>query len=128
STINHGITDSGVISLVDGCPDLEFLDLGYNRNITEVSVAKIVDSPGLEKLVSLVLTGCSGINIQALGWLSRLRKRKGKLKTITIGDCTQINDSHISNLISSSGSLSGWTKSHLGETPEIGPNMWDQSF
>ncbi|KAJ1558401.1 hypothetical protein HK096_001331, partial [Nowakowskiella sp. JEL0078] len=119
-----GISDESVRALATWCPNLEVLDLGYVGGVTGVSLKIIAESP-MERLVSLVVTGCIGIPIEEFGQLALLRQKFGNLSTITIGDCPGINDYHISTLISPEGWLAGWKKGSGQKEPKLLNKSWD---
>ncbi|KAJ3125886.1 hypothetical protein HK098_008137 [Nowakowskiella sp. JEL0407] len=119
------LSDEAIRYFAERCPNLELLDLAYIPTFTDECVKYIVDKPGMRKLVSLVVTGCSGVSIESLGRLSSLRQRFGNLSTITIGDCPAISDQHIAQLISPTGWLAGWRKSVNSTDLKVMNKSWD---
>ena len=93
------ITDEGIVAIALGCPSLKAVNMAYNSNITDSSLAFLSKC---QKLRTLEIRGCPHISPQGL---SNIVVGCKNLETMDLKKCRKINDTGIIQLAQHSQSL-----------------------
>ncbi|OAQ98329.1 hypothetical protein LLEC1_04709 [Akanthomyces lecanii] len=83
----RGLTDAGIIGLVENNTNLLALDVSNDRNITDQSIYTIAEH--CKRLQGLNISGCDGVSNDSMEVLARSCKY---IKRLKLNDCTQIRD------------------------------------
>ncbi|KAK3370473.1 hypothetical protein B0H63DRAFT_316455 [Podospora didyma] len=82
-----GLTDSGLIALVENNSHLLALDISSDEQITEESVSAIADN--CKRLQGLNISGCNRVSNESM---IKLAKSCRFIKRLKLNDCSQLND------------------------------------
>lgn len=85
-----GLTDSGLIALVQNNTHLLALDISLDAQITEASINAIADN--CPRLQGLNVTGCTKVSNESM---IKLAKACRFIKRLKLNDCNQLNDEAI---------------------------------
>ncbi|KID75755.1 SCF E3 ubiquitin ligase complex F-box protein grrA [Metarhizium brunneum] len=86
----RGLTDSGLIALVENSPSLLALDISNDKNITEQSINTIAQY--CKRLQGLNISGCDGISNESMINLAQSCKY---IKRLKLNECVQLRDNAI---------------------------------
>ncbi|KAH7311534.1 hypothetical protein B0I35DRAFT_438272 [Stachybotrys elegans] len=86
----RGLTDSGLISLVENSASLLALDVSEDKNITERSILAIAEH--CKRLQGLNISGCENVSNESMITLAQNCKYVKRLK---LNDCSQLRDDAI---------------------------------
>ncbi|KAG6028963.1 hypothetical protein E4U41_000530 [Claviceps citrina] len=86
----YGLTDSGLIALINNSPSLLALDISNITNITEKSIIAIADN--CKRLQGLNITGCDNISSESMIHLAHSCKF---IKRLKLNECDQLHDNAI---------------------------------
>ncbi|KAM3438246.1 hypothetical protein NHJ13734_004261 [Beauveria thailandica] len=86
----RGLTDAGIIGLVENNTNLLALDVSNDRNITHQSIYTIAEH--CKRLQGLNISGCDGVSNDSLEVLAKSCKY---IKRLKLNDCTQIRDNAV---------------------------------
>ncbi|KAF1738101.1 SCF E3 ubiquitin ligase complex F-box protein grrA [Beauveria bassiana] len=86
----RGLTDAGIIGLVENNTNLLALDVSNDRNITDQSIYTIAEH--CKRLQGLNISGCDGVSNDSLEVLAKSCKF---IKRLKLNDCTQIRDNAV---------------------------------
>ncbi|KAG6010387.1 hypothetical protein E4U21_006951 [Claviceps maximensis] len=86
-----GLTDSGLIALVNNSPSLLALDISNDRNITEKSIIAIAEN--CKRLQGLNISGCDNISNESMIHLAQSCKY---IKRLKLNECVQLRDNAVS--------------------------------
>ncbi|XP_066489631.1 F-box and leucine-rich repeat protein 13 [Tiliqua scincoides] len=91
------ITDASLVKIVQRCPNLVYLNLRYCQALTDCGIETLI------LLSSLACINISGIDItdQALETLGR----HGRIKELTVSECTKISDTGIKRFCAETNKL-----------------------
>ncbi|OAA48782.1 Cyclin-like F-box [Cordyceps fumosorosea ARSEF 2679] len=86
----RGLTDAGIIGLVENNTNLLALDVSNDKNITDQSIYTIAEH--CKRLQGLNISGCDGVSNDSLEVLAKSCKY---IKRLKLNDCTQIRDNAV---------------------------------
>ncbi|PHH64310.1 hypothetical protein CDD81_4794 [Ophiocordyceps australis] len=86
----RGLTDSGLVALVENSPSLLALDISNDKNITERSIHAIAQN--CKRLQGLNISGCDGISNESMIVLAQNCKF---IKRLKLNECVQLRDDAI---------------------------------
>ncbi|PNY22962.1 Alpha-galactosidase 2 [Tolypocladium capitatum] len=86
----RGLTDSGLIALVENSASLLALDISNDKNITEQSINAIAEH--CKRLQGLNISGCDGISNESMTTLAQSCKY---IKRLKLNECAQLRDNAI---------------------------------
>ncbi|QUC16591.1 uncharacterized protein UV8b_00832 [Ustilaginoidea virens] len=86
----RGLTDSGLIALVNNSPTLLALDISNDKNITEQSINAIAEN--CNRLQGLNISGCDGISNESMINLAQNCKY---IKRLKLNECAQLRDNAV---------------------------------
>ncbi|KAG9252944.1 uncharacterized protein F5Z01DRAFT_169110 [Emericellopsis atlantica] len=83
----RGLTDLGLMSLVNGSTCLSALDISNDKNITEQSINAVAES--CKRLQGLNITGCENISNESM---INLAQNCRSIKRLKLNECSQLRD------------------------------------
>ncbi|EQL04210.1 F-box domain-containing protein [Ophiocordyceps sinensis CO18] len=86
----RGLTDSGLIALVENSASLSALDISNDKNITEKSINAIAEH--CPRLQGLNISGCEAISNESLTTLAQSCKY---IRRVKLNECAQLRDDAI---------------------------------
>ncbi|EGX89027.1 Cyclin-like F-box [Cordyceps militaris CM01] len=86
----RGLTDAGIIGLVENNTNLLALDVSNDKNITDQSIYTIAEH--CKRLQGLNISGCDGVSNDSMQVLAKSCKY---IKRLKLNDCVQIRDNAV---------------------------------
>ncbi|TQV91550.1 ubiquitin ligase complex F-box protein GRR1 [Cordyceps javanica] len=86
----RGLTDAGIIGLVENNTNLLALDVSNDKNITDQSIYTIAEH--CKRLQGLNISGCDNVSNESMEVLAKSCKY---IKRLKLNDCTQIRDAAV---------------------------------